>query len=103
MRFSRRLSKEEISDYLGKVSKYELDTISLVVLEDHLSEKGLKSAARGKKLLKKHGALFAGCTSGSDLGEVVRRTVDKWPDVSPDEYSLVSDLVKAHRESQRDA
>jgi hypothetical protein len=80
---STPLSKQEISEYLTKASKHDLaGIVSCVVLEKYLTEKGLKQAAEGKKILKKHQAIFLGCSSGSDIGSVIIKIFDKWPDVS---------------------
>jgi hypothetical protein len=95
---SKRMSKEEIGAYLAKVSKYDLsNVVGCVALTQHLSEKGLKMAAKGQKILKKHRAVFQGCRTGSDIGSRVIAILEKWPSLSAAELAVVSDIVVAHK------
>jgi hypothetical protein len=96
--FSRRLSDQEISDYLERDNTIGLSAfVSGFVLWESLTDKGKAQAAAGQKVFKKHQALFAGCDSGSAIGGRVHDVLGKWPDVSSAEKAFLSDLVKAHR------
>jgi hypothetical protein len=101
---AKQLSQEEIGEYLAKTSKHDLaGVVSCVALEQHLSAKGLKQAAEGKKLLKRHKAVFQGCSTGADIGSRVIAVIDKWPALSPEEFAFASDLVAAHKRLKQNA
>lgn len=98
MWFFGQLSRQEVGDYLSRVSRFELSgVVSCVVLQGLLSDKGKRMASKGKKILAKHAAIFRGCSSGADIGSAVERTINRWPDVSTEEFVLLSDIVKAHK------
>lgn len=82
MRFSRRLSPEEISDCFRQIDESRFGW--MVSTFDFFPE--------ARKILKKHQALFRDCAR-ADIGPRIDRVIGKWPDVSSDEFALVSDLV----------